>query len=86
MVLNENVNRLFIGGDWVAPSSDEEIEVISPSTEEVVARVPSASRADVDAAVAAARQAFDSGPWPQTTLAAARRGAATAARLARRAP
>ena len=69
MVLNENVNRLFIGGDWVAPSSDEKIEVISPSTEEVVARVPSASRADVDAAVAAARQAFDSGPWPQTTLA-----------------
>ena len=69
MVSNENVNRLFIGGDWVAPSSDEKIEVISPSTEEVVARVPSASRADVDAAVAAARQAFDSGPWPQTTLA-----------------
>jgi acyl-CoA reductase-like NAD-dependent aldehyde dehydrogenase len=69
MVLNENANRLFIGGYWIAPSSDEEIEVISPSTEEVVARVPSASRADVDAAVAAARQAFDSGPWPQTTLA-----------------
>jgi acyl-CoA reductase-like NAD-dependent aldehyde dehydrogenase len=69
MVPNENANRLFIGGDWVAPASDAQIEVVSPFTEEVVARVPAAARQDIDAAVAAARHAFDYGPWPQTALA-----------------
>src|SRR5687768_9275414 len=41
-------------------------EVVSPSTEEVVGRSPEAVEADVDRAVAAAREAFDSGPWPRT--------------------
>jgi aldehyde dehydrogenase (NAD+) len=50
---------LFINGEWVAPSSDETIEVVSASTEEVVGRVPAAVDADVDAAVDAARRAFD---------------------------
>jgi acyl-CoA reductase-like NAD-dependent aldehyde dehydrogenase len=50
---------LFIGGEWVAPSSSETIDVISASTEEVVGRVPAAADRDVDAAVAAARLAFD---------------------------
>jgi aldehyde dehydrogenase (NAD+) len=57
---------LFIGGRWVQPSSAETIEVTSPSTEEVVARVAAPSPADVDRAVAAARHAFDDGPWPHT--------------------
>jgi betaine-aldehyde dehydrogenase len=57
--------RLFIGGDWVAPSTAATIEVVSPHTEEVIARVPEAREADVDRAVAAARQAFDRGPWPR---------------------
>ncbi|MCG3754001.1 aldehyde dehydrogenase [Amycolatopsis sp. Poz14] len=56
--------RLFLGGEWVRPESTERIEVVSPFTEQVVAQVPSASRADVDRAVAAAREAFDRGPWP----------------------
>src|SRR5262249_42633620 len=43
------------------------IEVISPSTEEVVGRVPDATEGDIDKAVAAARMAFDRGPWPQTS-------------------
>jgi betaine-aldehyde dehydrogenase len=59
--------QLYIGGEWVAPDGTETIEVISPHSEEVIARVPHASVADVDRAVAAARQAFDEGPWPQTT-------------------
>ena len=46
------------------------IDVVSPYTEEVVGRVPEASPADVDRAVAAARQAFDRGPWPQASSAA----------------
>lgn len=59
--------RLPIGGEWVEPTSGEVIEVISPSTEEVVGRVPHASTADIDRAVAAARAAFDTGPWPRTS-------------------
>jgi len=59
-------DRLFIGGKWTAPSTDEVIEVHSPATGEYVGRVPSAATADVHAAVAAARKAFDEGPWPTT--------------------
>ena len=58
-------DKLFIGGTWVEPSSDEVIEVVSPIDGAVVATVPAAQQADVDAAVAAARDAFDNGPWPR---------------------
>jgi betaine-aldehyde dehydrogenase len=60
-------DKLFIGGQWVPPSSNRVIEVHSPATLELVGRVPEAVEADVDAAVAAARQAFDQGPWPRMT-------------------
>src|SRR3954454_17117376 len=60
--------KLFIGGELVDPLGREVIEVISPHTEEVIGRVPHASRADVDAAVAAARTAFEQGPWPRMSL------------------
>ncbi|BDU03101.1 aldehyde dehydrogenase [Nocardia sputorum] len=59
-------DSLFIGGRWTAPATDERIQVISPATVEPVGSVPAVSRADVDAAVAAARHAFDHGPWPAT--------------------
>lgn len=59
-------DTLFIGGKWTAPSTDQVIEVRSPATGEYVGKVPLATKADVDAAVAAARAAFDSGPWPST--------------------
>jgi len=58
-------DKLFIGGKWVQPSSSEVIEVRSPATGEYVGKVPLAAKADVDAAVAAARKAFDEGPWPR---------------------
>lgn len=58
-------DKLFIGGAWVAPSSDAVIEVVSPITGKVVATVPDAQNADMDAAIAAARKAFDEGPWPR---------------------
>jgi aldehyde dehydrogenase (NAD+) len=58
-------DRLFIGGEWVPPATRDTLEVISPHTEEVIATVPAASPADIDAAVAAARRAFDEGPWPR---------------------
>jgi len=57
-------DHLFIGGDWVDPDSSDVIEVISPSTEQVMGSVPDATTVDVDRAVAAARSALTSGPWP----------------------
>lgn len=59
-----NADRFFIGGEWVRPSSDATIEVIAPATELRYARVAEAQEADVQRAVAAARKAFDHGPWP----------------------
>jgi aldehyde dehydrogenase (NAD+) len=68
MVWNGKYDRLYIGGEWVSPQGDERIKVISPFTEQPVASVPSASIADVDRAVSAARKAFDHGPWPRLPL------------------
>ena len=59
-------DKLFIGGKWTEPSTSEVIEVHCPATGEYVGKVPMAAAADVDAAVAAARAAFDNGPWPTT--------------------
>lgn len=67
-------DRFFIGGAWVAPAAgSERIDVVDPSTEQVCGSIPGGTAADVDAAVAAARRAFDgdgSGPaWPDLSLA-----------------
>ncbi|WP_404713892.1 aldehyde dehydrogenase [Sphingomonas sp. MMS24-J13] len=56
-------DRLFIGGAWVEAHSGRQIEIVSPDTEQVVARVAEADETDMDRAVAAARKAFDEGPW-----------------------
>lgn len=56
--------QLYIGGRWVAPHSGRLLEMVSPDSEVVIARCAEADEADIDAAVAAARQAFDAGPWP----------------------
>ena len=68
MVWTGEYGKLFIGGRWEDPASTDTIDVVSPHTERVIAEVPSASRADVDHAVAAARQAYDHGPWPQLSV------------------
>ena len=70
----ETHTKLFINGAWEKPATAATIDVISPHTEQVIARVAEASQADVDRAVAAARAAFDDGPWPR--LSGAERGAA----------
>ncbi|MET0199746.1 aldehyde dehydrogenase [Rhodococcus sp. RS1C4] len=57
---------LFIGGEWAPPSSSARIDVRSASTEQIIGSVPEAQEADVDAAVAAARRAFeDPSGWSQ---------------------
>ena len=58
-------DRLFIGGEWVAPHSGGRIDLVDPATEETFTQVAEASEADMDRAVAAAREAFDRGPWPR---------------------
>jgi aldehyde dehydrogenase (NAD+) len=58
-------DKLFIGGQWVKPASDGKIDVVSPITEEVFYTVAEATEPDMDRAVAAAREAFDKGPWPR---------------------
>lgn len=57
---------LYIGGQWVASTGTDVIEVVNPATEEVFASVPAASSDDANAAVAAARGAFDS--WSQLSI------------------
>ncbi|MGD1279670.1 aldehyde dehydrogenase [Mycobacterium seoulense] len=59
--------ELFIGGQWRKPANPSQLDVISPHTEEPIGHVQVAGPEDVDAAVAAARQAFDHGPWPRLT-------------------
>jgi aldehyde dehydrogenase (NAD+) len=59
--------QLYIGGRWVAPSGESRaLTVVNPATEQVAGTVATASAADVDAAVAAARSAFPA--WSQTTV------------------
>jgi aldehyde dehydrogenase (NAD+) len=62
-----HTDRFFIGGEWVQPSSGTMIDVIDSGTEEVYFRVAEAQAADISRAVAAARVAFDEGPWPRMT-------------------
>jgi betaine-aldehyde dehydrogenase len=57
--------KLFIDGQWVDPATTDTIDVINPSTEEVVGRVPDGTAKDLGRAVKAARKAFDTGPWPR---------------------
>ena len=57
----------FIGGQWVKPSSSDQIDVINSSTEDVLFRVAEAKAEDMDRAITAAREAFDRGPCPRLT-------------------
>ncbi|KAA0933729.1 aldehyde dehydrogenase [Streptomyces apricus] len=62
--MNPHHHSLFIGGQWVTPASEERITVLDASTEDVLGSVPNGSQKDMDAAVAAARAAFDDpGGW-----------------------
>ncbi len=64
---------LFIDGEWRKGGNGPMLDVIAPHTEETLMQYREATTADVDAAVAAARNAFDNGPWPR--MSPAERGA-----------
>jgi len=61
--------QVWIGGEWRDAHSGRFIELVSPNTEAVVGAVAEADEVDMDAAVAAAREAFDHGPWPRMGVA-----------------
>ena len=60
--------RLYIAGEWIAPAGGVTEDVLNPATEAVVAQAPVGDRTQVDAAIGAARHAFDHGPWPRTDV------------------
>lgn len=59
---------LFIANQWRPASDGKTLSLINPATEESFGSAAAASASDVDAAVDAARRAFDSGPWPRLSL------------------
>lgn len=59
--------QLFIDGQFVPAADDGTFESVNPFTGEPVAKVARGKQADIDKAVAAARKAFDEGPWPRMT-------------------
>jgi aldehyde dehydrogenase (NAD+) len=58
-------DKLYIGGEWVEPDGSGMIDVINPTTEESIGRIPEGTAEDADRAVRAARAAFDS--WSRLT-------------------
>jgi aldehyde dehydrogenase (NAD+) len=62
-----HLDRFFIGGEWVTPSTDSTIEVTDSATEEHFFSVAEAQPQDMARAVGAARGAFDAGPWARLT-------------------
>lgn len=61
-------HKLLIGGEWIAAASGKTFESTNPATGDTLAHVAHGDAPDVDKAVAAARKAFESGPWPAMTV------------------
>src|ERR1700747_3395670 len=58
--------QMHINGEWVASKSAKTFPVYDPASEEIIAQVPDANAEDVNRAVAAAKAAFEEGPWAPT--------------------
>jgi betaine-aldehyde dehydrogenase len=58
---------MYIGGEFTSGSGQTLMNILNPASAELIAQVPQATRADMQAAIAAAREAFDKGPWRQST-------------------
>src|SRR5215469_3941002 len=65
--LQQQSIKMLIGGQWVYSASGKTFDTINPSTGEVLAKVAEGDQEDINRAVAAARKAFESGPWPKLT-------------------
>ncbi|NDB17588.1 MAG: aldehyde dehydrogenase family protein, partial [Gammaproteobacteria bacterium] len=66
--LNEHVTSFIDGAALTPKPNGHDIEVINPTTEQVISRLREADAAEVDAAVSSARRAFDSGRWPRMDI------------------
>ena len=62
----ENRDRIYVGGSWVPSTGTETIDVVNPTTEEVVGRIPDGTAEDADRAVSAAKDAFPG--WAETSI------------------
>ncbi len=65
--LGQQTIKMLIGGEWVEAASGRTFDTINPSTGQVLAKVAEGDAADIDRAVAAARGAFEHGPWTRLT-------------------
>ena len=63
----ETPRKMLIGGRWADSASGKTFPTYNPATGEVLAQVAEGDRADIDAAVKAARKAFETGAWPRMT-------------------
>lgn len=59
--------QMYADGKWIPSNSGKTFPVYDPSTEEIIAEVPDSDAKDVDLAVAAAKDAFENGPWGSST-------------------
>jgi len=59
--------QMYINGEWVGSKTNKTFPVYDPASEEVIAQVPDSNADDVNRAVAAAKAAFEEGPWSTTT-------------------
>src|SRR6516225_10083413 len=59
--------QMYINGEWVTSQSNKTFPVYEPATEEILAQVPDSNADDVNRAAAAAKAAFEDGPWASTT-------------------
>lgn len=65
--LQQQPVKMLIGGQWINSASGKTFDTFNPSTGEVLAKVAEGDAEDINRAVAAARKAFESGPWPKLT-------------------
>jgi aldehyde dehydrogenase (NAD+) len=68
--LLKHPDRLYVGGEFVRPAAGGEEAILNPATEEVLDLAPVGAATEAEAAIAAAREAFDRGPWPRMGAAA----------------
>ncbi|WP_292959853.1 aldehyde dehydrogenase [Novosphingobium sp. UBA1939] len=60
-----NPDKLFIDGEWIAVEGKARLQPVNPATEQALQDVAAAGPVELEKAVAAARRAFDHGPWPR---------------------
>jgi aldehyde dehydrogenase (NAD+) len=63
-----SLDKLYIGGAWSRPVGGNREPVLNPATEEIIGHAPVGGSEDAQAAIAAAREAFDRGPWPHLPM------------------